>query len=108
MAETRADTETAAIFHRDQSSCKRCGEIIEMDVPACPHCRNHPAALSKWGCITMMLVGTILAASMAHSLMIYWPGSLIGVMLFCVGVSLYWVMTDRYSPTKHDAPTHIP
>lgn len=99
--------DSGTVFHREQSSCKHCGEIIETDIPACPHCKNHPAALAKGGCVTMMLIGTILAVSMAHSVVTYWLGSLVGILLFCSGVGLYWVITERYSPTKYDVTTHI-
>lgn len=101
------DDDSGTVFHREQSSCKHCGEVIETDVPACPHCRNQPAALAKWGCVMIMLIGTMLAVPIAHSLVMYWLGSLIGILLFCSGVGLYWVITERYSPTKYDATTRI-
>lgn len=107
MTEITIGDDSVATFHRDQSACKCCGEIIEIDVPACPHCRNQPAALTKWGCVAIMFMGTILAVSTTHMLVMYWPGSLTGIVLFCTGASLYWIVTERYSPTKHDATSRI-
>lgn len=74
-----------------------------MDVPVCPHCENQPAILTKWGSIAVILIGSILAVSMSHPMVTYWPGTLVGVILFCSGVGLCWVATERYSPAKHDA-----
>lgn len=54
-----------------------------------------------------MLVGSILAVPMGTP-MAYWPGSLAGVVLFCLDVGLYWAVTDRYSPAKHDATDRLP
>lgn len=107
MVKITTDNDSFTVFHQEQSSCKRCGEVIEMDVPACPHCKNQPAALTKWGCIMIMFIGMILAVLMTHSLVVYWPGSLIGIIMFCSGVGSYWVVTERYSPTKYDATTRI-
>lgn len=101
MTEITADADTA--FHRDRAPCKRCGESIETDVPACPHCGNQPAALVKWGSVVAMFVGTTLAVSASHLIVTYWPGSIVGIALFCCGLGLYWVLTDRYSPTRYDA-----
>lgn len=56
--------------------------------------------------IATMLVGAILAAPVSHVALMFWVGSLIGVVLFCCSVGIYWVITVWYSPTKYDANTY--
>ncbi|MCL7417104.1 MAG: hypothetical protein M8354_04615 [Halalkalicoccus sp.] len=90
---------------RDSAPCKHCNEVIETDVPACPHCGNQPVAAVKWASIAAILVGTILAVPIGYAGWMAWFGPLVGVALFCGGVGVYWVVTDRYSPTKYDART---
>ncbi|MEM4781217.1 MAG: hypothetical protein QXG03_06625 [Halalkalicoccus sp.] len=50
-----------------------------------------------------ILVGVILAIPAAHAAWLFWTGSLVGVALFCLGVGVYWIAAERYSPTKRDA-----
>lgn len=90
---------------RASAPCKHCDEVIEVDVPACPHCGNQPVAAVKWGSIAAILIGTILTIPVSHAAWMVQFGSLVGVVLFCVGVGVYWVVTERYSPTKYDATT---
>lgn len=103
MVGSTSETRETTYLRRDRAPCKRCGDVIETDVPACPHCGNRPLAGVKAGSVALMFVGTILALPLSHGALAFWVGSLVGVLLFCVGVGVYWVVTERYSPTEYDA-----
>lgn len=55
-----------------------------------------------------MFVGTILAVTLSNAALVVWFGSLVGVVLFCIGAGVFWVVTDRYSPTEYDANGRTP
>ncbi|ADJ14195.1 hypothetical protein [Halalkalicoccus jeotgali] len=88
-------------LRRARAPCERCGDAIETDVPACPHCGNHPLAGVKTGSVVVMFVGAVLAVALSHGA--FALVSLLGVGLFCGGAGVYWIATERYSPTEHDA-----
>lgn len=97
-------TETGGTYlRRERAPCKRCSEVIDTDVPACPRCGNQPLAAIKRASIAAILVGTILTIPAAHAVWAFWFESLLGLALFVIGVSGYWIVTGRYSPTKYDA-----
>lgn len=106
--ETPSVEDTTTAFRRDRAPCKRCGETIETDVAACPHCGNQPLAAIKRGSIVAMFVGTILAVTLSNAALVVWFGSLVGVALFCAGAGVFWVVTERYSPTEYDANGRAP
>jgi hypothetical protein len=103
MTETPFVEGTTSSFRRDRAPCKHCGETIETDVAACPHCGNQPLAAIKRGSIVAMFVGTILAVTLSNAALVIWFGSFVGIVLFCVGAGVFWIVTERYSPTEYDA-----
>lgn len=103
MTETRSAEGTTASLRRERAPCRRCGETIETDVPACPHCGNQPLAAVKGGSIVAVFVGTILAVTTSNAALVVWYGPLVGVGLLCGGMAVFWVVTGRYSPTEYDA-----
>lgn len=103
MTGTRAVEGSTPSLRRERAPCRRCGETIETDVTACPHCGNQPLAAIKGGSIVAMFVGTVLALTTTNAALVVWYGPLVGVGLFCAGAGVLWVVTDRYSPTEYDA-----
>jgi hypothetical protein len=102
-SDTKGRSAEDSSFRRDRAPCKHCGETIETDVTACPHCGNQPFAAIKRGSIVAMFVGTILAVTLSNAALMVWFGSLVGVVLFCIGAGVFWIVTERYSPTEYDA-----
>lgn len=105
---TRSVEGTPASLRRERAPCRHCGETIETDVPACPHCGNQPLAAVKGGSIVAVFVGTILAVTTSNAALMVWYGPLVGVGLLCGGMAVFWVVTGRYSPTEYDAGGRSP
>lgn len=94
---------STAYLHRDSAPCEHCGSVIETDLAACPDCGNQPVAAVKRVSIGAMLAGAILAMTASNVALAYWLAPLAGVGLFAAGAGLYWVLTERYSPTEYDS-----
>lgn len=92
---------------RDRAPCKRCGTEIDADVAACPHCGNQPAAVIKLASVVAMVAGAILAVTTSNVTLAFWFGPLLGAGLFLGGAGIYWIVTDRYSPTRYDSQARI-
>lgn len=98
-----SDWRATPSFHRESSPCEHCGSVIETDLAACPDCGNQPVATVKRGSIAAMVAGAILAMTANTVVLALWFVPLVGVGLFASGAGLYWVITERYSPTEYDA-----
>lgn len=107
MTEIGGTTESATYLERDRAPCKRCGTEIDTDVAACPHCGNRPAAAIKLASVGAMLVGAILAVTTSNVPLAFWFAPLTGIGSFVGGAGVYWVVTDRYSPTKYDSGARV-